>query len=274
MPPRHRARAHAAIQLSARRPVWEIPGVGRQTREQAAELSAVAPLLALGETPRLVGACTLVTNGATTIGFASAELLRGAPEDIAIALTMDGKHTVRVARWLQGRSPGIGIVELAAPFPKNERVDVTPLSIGSVCATVDTRGAPAGLVGVVEDGGKLARRIVPVYVDSVDGGGMSDDVITRLASPTDASDSDVVAEGMALFAWMPPDPVLGRGSEVVAVALAVAYRQKTFQPRELPAFAELIGLEDLGRALPYDPQPQPEGSNDLSQVAGEIKADE
>jgi hypothetical protein len=251
--------------------VWEIREVGRQTREQAAELNAVAPLVVPGETPQLVGACTLVTNGATTIGFASAELLRLAPEKLAVALTLDGKQTLAVARWVQGRSTGIGIVELAAPFPKDARVDVTPLPIAGVCAAVDTRGAPSALVGIAAQDGKLSRHIVPVHVDAVDGGGMSDEVITRLASPIDASDADAPAEGCALFTWLPPDPVLGRGSEVVAVALAVAYRTRTFKPRELAAIAELVGLEDLGRALPFDPQPQPEGSNELGQVAGEIK---
>ncbi|MGE5186723.1 MAG: hypothetical protein ACM31C_31935, partial [Acidobacteriota bacterium] len=245
--------------------------MGRNTREQAAELTAVTALVAPGDGQRFVGSCTLVTNGATTIGFASADLLRAAPDKLAIALTLDGKRTLEVARWIQGRAAGIGIIELAQPFPAGERSDVVPLNIGAVCATVDTRGAPSALVGVVSSGGKLSRRVVPVHVDAVDGGGMSDDVLSRLASPIDAGDVDAPAEGYALFSWLPPDPVLGRGSEVVAVALAIAYGTRTFKPRELPAIAELVGLEDLGRALPYDPQPKPEASNELGQVAGEIK---
>ncbi len=233
----------------------------------------MAPLVVPGDPLQLVGACTLVTNGALTIGFASAELLRRAPEKLAIATSLDGSKPIEVARWTQGRNSGIGIVELAAPFPKTEHGDVVPLSIGAVCATVDTRGAPAALVGIASDGGKLVRKFVPVYVDAVDGGGMSDEVITRLATPIETRDVDATAEGCALFAWLPPDPVLGRGSEVVAVALALAYRTRTFKPRELPAIAELIGLDDLGGALPFDPQPKPEASNELAQVAGEIRDD-
>jgi hypothetical protein len=218
-----------------------------------------------------VGPCTLVTNGATTVAFSSAELLRLAGEPLAVALKLDGSRTVRVASWVMGRNSGIGIIELAEPYPKDERLDVVPLKIGSVCATVDTRGAPAALVYVTGQIGKLMRNIVPVYVDAVDGGGMSDDVITHLASPTDNVDAKAKIDGAALFAWMPPDPVLGRGREIIAVALALPYRAQVFKPRKLPALAELIGLEDLGRALPFNPQPQPEGSNTLGQVAGELE---
>jgi hypothetical protein len=71
---------------------------------------------------------------------------------------------------------------------------------------------------------------------------------------------------------MPPDPVLGRKSEVLVVALASPYRQKAFKPRELPAIAELCGLDDLGRALPWDGT-KAEGSNELGQIAGEIRDD-
>ncbi len=64
--------------------------------------------------------------------------------------------------------------------------------------------------------------------------------------------------------------MLGRGSELLVVALGCTYRQKTFKPRELAALAELVGLDDLGRALPWNAG-EPEGSNELRQVAGEIK---
>jgi len=248
--------------------------VGRNTREQTAELRAVAPLVVTGATPQLVGSCTLVTNGATTIGFASAEMLRAAGEPLAIALNLDNSRMLLVASWVMGRNSGIGIVELAAPFPLGEALDVVPLPIGSVCASIDTRGAPAALVYIEGDPKKrLTRHIVPVYVDGVDGGGMSD-VISQLASPVEASDAGAKMDGgAALFAWMPPDPVLGRGREIVAVALGLPYRTRTFKPRPLAAIAELIGLEDLGRALPFEPQPVPEGSNELGQVAGELSDD-
>jgi hypothetical protein len=249
--------------------------VGRDTRESVAELRAVAPLIVTGPQMQLVGPCTLVTNGSQTIAFSSAELLRQAGEPLAIALTMDCKKTLPVASWSMGRTANMGIIELGKPFPfKDGKVDVAPLKLGSVCATVDTRGAPSAIVSVqrAADGKGIVRRVIPVHVDNIDGGGMSDDVLTRLASPDHADDDGVDIDGAALFSWMPPDPVLGRPSEVVVVALSVPYRQKTFKPRELPAIAELFGLDDLGRALPWEGgREKAEGSNELGQVAGEIK---
>jgi hypothetical protein len=114
------------------------------------------------------------------------------------------------------------------------------------------------------------RRVIPVHVDAVDGGGMSDDVITRLASPDQSDDADADIDGGALFTWMPADPVLGRPSEVVVVALAVPYRARIFKPRQLPPLGELFGLDDLGRALPWQGE-RVESTNDLGQVAGEIR---
>ena len=113
--------------------------------------------------------------------------------------------------------------------------------------------------------------MIPVHVDAIEAAGASDDVLVRLASPDDAADIDAEIEGAVLLAWMAADPVLGRNSEVLAVALASPYRQRTFKPRELPALAELYGLDDLGRALPWDGT-QLEGSNELGQVAGELHA--
>ena len=246
--------------------------MGRQTREQAAELRGVAPLVVLApDGPQLVGPCTLVTNGAKTVAFSSAELLRNAGEPLAIALTLDGKRTVRVASWSLARAAGLGIAELAEPFPKTGPLDVTPLNVGSLCATVDTRGAPSALVTVVASEGGFSRRVVAVHVDAWDGNGMSD-VVIRLASPQEVADLDAAVEGAPLFSWLPPDPVLGRPSEVVAVALAAPYRAKHVKTRDLPPLAELVGLEDLGRALPY--QAVEEEGNDLRQVAGEIKEED
>lgn len=246
--------------------------MGRDTRDAATELRAVAPLVVQRDALELVGPCTLVTNGARTVALSSAELLRQAPEPLAIAVTLDGAKTVRVASWSMGRIAGVGIAELAEPFPK-AGADIVPLQLANVSATVDTRGAPSSLVTFVREAGKLARRVIHVHVDVIDGGAMSDEVITRLASPDDPADVDVPIEGAPLFSWMPADPVLGRKSEVVLVALGVTYRQKTFKPRANPAIGELVGLEDLGRALPWEGV-QPEGSNELGQVAGEIRDDE
>ena len=241
-------------------------------REQAKELRAIAPLVVTGPTLQLVGPCTVVTNGTQTIAFSSAELLRQAGEPLAIALTLDCSKTIPVSSWSMGRVPHMGVIELGAPFPKGKNYDVEPLPIGSLCATVDTRGAPSALVTVERAKQGVARRVIPVHVDAIDGGGMSDDIITRLASPDDAKDVDLHIDGAALFSWMPPDPVLGRPSEVLVVALASPYRQKTFKPRELPALAELFGLDDMGRALPWDGT-KAEGSNELGQIAGELKTE-
>ncbi|HEY5922347.1 MAG TPA: hypothetical protein VIV11_11780 [Kofleriaceae bacterium] len=244
--------------------------MGSGTREQAKELRAIAPLVVVGPTLQLVGPCTLVTNGTLTIAFSSAELLRQAGEPLAIAISLDCTKTIPVASWSMGRVPHMGVIELGAPFPKGKNYDVEPLPIGSLCATVDTRGAPSALVTVQPAKTGVTRRVIPVHVDAIDGGGMSDDILTRLASPDDASDANANIDGAALFTWMPPDPVLGRPSEVLVVALASPYRQRAFKPRELPALAELFGLDDMGRALPWDGT-KAEGSNELGQIAGELK---
>jgi hypothetical protein len=244
--------------------------VDRETREKASEVRAVAPLVVTGPTFELVGPCTLVTNGAQTTAFSSAELLRRAGEPLAIALTLDCKKTLPVTAWSMGRVPHMGVIELGAPFPRGEQLDVEPLPIGSLCATVDTRGAPSALVTVIAAEGGVARRVIPVHVDAIDGGGMSDDILARLASPDSEADVAIDIDGALLLSWMPADAVLGRPSEVLAVALASPYRQKTYKPRELPAIAELFGLDDIGRALPWDGT-KLEGSNELGNVAGEIR---
>jgi len=246
--------------------------VGRDPRESAAELRAIAPLIVTGPQLQLVGPCTLVTNGSQTIAFSSAELLRHAGEPLAIALTLDCTKTIPVTSWTMGRIANMGIIELGAAFPfKDPTLDVKPLPLGSVCASLDTRGAPSALVSVqpAPTGRGVVRRLIPVHVDAIDGG-MSD-VITRLATPDKAEDAAADIDGGALFSWMPADPVLGRRSEILVVALAVPYRIKTFKPRALPAIAELFGLDDLGRALPWQGEEKQEASNELGQVAGEIR---
>jgi hypothetical protein len=246
--------------------------VGRDPRESAAELRAIAPLIVTGPQLQLVGPCTLVTNGSQTIAFSSAELLRHAGEPLAVALTLDCTKTLPVTSWSLGRIPNMGIIEIGAPFPvKDPTLDVKPLPLGSVCATLDTRGAPSALVSVqpAPNGRGVVRRMIPVHVDAIDGG-MSD-VITRLATPDASEDLHADIDGASLFSWMPPDPVLGRRSEVLVVALAVPYRIKTFKPRTLPAIAELFGLDDLGRALPWQGEEKNEDRSELGQVAGEIR---
>lgn len=242
-------------------------------RDSAPELRAIAPLVVTGPSVELVGPCTLVTNGTRVIAFSSAELLRKAGEPLAVALTLDCKKTVPVTSWTLGRMPHMGVIELGEPFPQDRKgLDVEPLTIGSVCATVDTRGAPSALVTIARGKQAMTRRVIAVHVDVIDGGGTSDDILTRLASPDESRDAGAEIDGAALFSWMPADPVLGRKSEVLCVALASPYRAQTFRPRKLAALAELYGLDDLGRALPW--QGAADDGNELQQVAGEIRDDE
>jgi len=229
----------------------------------------VAPLVVIGPTTtELVGACTLVSNGGRTVAFSSAELLRSAGEPLMILTQLDGSAAIPVTSWTMGRHSGIGVIELGAEVPVGG--DVTPLSIGAVCATIDNRGAPSAIVTIERAAKGYARRAIPVYLDAIDGGGMTDEVLTRLATPIDDGDDDVAIDGAPVFAWFPPDPLLGRPSEIAVVALALPYRIKTFKPRDHVAIAELWGLEDLGRALPFEID-GPEPSNELDQVAGEIR---
>lgn len=233
-------------------------GAAGDPRVVATELRCVAPLVTLGATPALVGSCTIITNGDRAVAFSSAELLRKAAEPLAIYTRLDGSSHIPVAWWTLGTRGGIGIIEI--PPGTAFSTDVHPLYLASVHASLDTRGAPSGLVAF---DASFARRVVGVNVDNADPNG--EDPIW-VATPT-ADDAGAV-DGAPLFSWMPPDPVLGRPSEVVAVALAVAYRG-ALAPRGRAPIAELIGLDDLGRALPWAEQTPPPRT-ELEQVAGEI----
>lgn len=216
---------------------------------------------------RLVGAVLLVANGEHVVGVTSAELLRplhGA--ELAIVTKLDGSASVPVASWGMGRYSGLGILEFDVDVPRDH--DVLPLSIAAVRATPETRGAPAGVVTITAADGKGYRReLVPVHVDEDDGGGMHD-TVTRLASPVEPAHATQAFIGAPVFVWFPPDPALGRPSEVLAVALVQPPFTHTGKPRETPVVGELVGLEDLGRALidTLDHDERPE----LAQVAGEI----
>ncbi len=226
----------------------------------------MAPLVAVvGATQQLVGAITLVENAGKTLGVTSAELLRphhGAV--LRVLLELDGSRYIDVANIGMGRYAGLGLLELSKPVDGD--ADVKPLSIDHVCATNDTRGAPAGIVTIISVGGSYERLLIGVQVDNDDGGGMAD-TITRVASPIEATHVGVAVEGCPLFAWFPPNPALGRKGEVLAVAIAYPYRAHA-KPRALPVMAELVALDDLGRAListqEHDTRPE------LTQVAGEI----
>ncbi|HEY1552512.1 MAG TPA: hypothetical protein VGG28_32010 [Kofleriaceae bacterium] len=227
-------------------------------RVSAHELRCVAPLVTLGATPTVVGSCTIITNGDRAIAFSSAELLRKAPEPLAIYTRLDGSSQLPVTRWTLGLSGCIGLIEI--PPGTAFSIDVHPLMLSSVHASLDTRGAPSGLVAF---DASFTRRIVGVHVDNADPNG--EDPVW-LATPSSEEAGNV--DGAPLFSWMPPDPVLGRGSEVVAVALAISYRG-ALVPRGRAPIAELVGLDDLGRALPWAEQTPPPRT-ELEQVAGEI----
>lgn len=226
----------------------------------------MAPLVAVvGERQQLVGAVTLVEHAGKTLGVTSAELLRvhhGA--QLRVLTELDGSKFVDVASIGLGRYAGLGLLELAGPVGDG---DAKPLSIDHVCATSDTRGAPAGILAIIPIGDAYERMLIAVHVDNDDGGGMSDTIV-RIASPVEPAHVDLEVEGCPLFAWFPPNPALGRPGEVLAVAIAYPYRARTARPRELPVLAELVGLDDLGRAListqAHDAGPE------VTQVAGEI----
>lgn len=229
----------------------------------ARELRSVAPLLVNGE---LVGPVTLVQNGNKVIGATDAELLRphvGA--QLTVATMLDGSAIAAVGNWGLSRHASLGLVELVTPLDAG--LDVKPLDLGAVCASIDTRGSRAALVGVVRDGAGFSRTWIPVQIDSDDTTGMSD-LPARLASPLDDAHVGMAVEGAALFAWFPPNPALGRASEVLVLGIAQAYRGFS-KPRDRPVLAELVGLDDLGRAL-IAAQRTIEREPELRQVAGEI----
>jgi hypothetical protein len=230
----------------------------------ARELRSVAPLLVDGE---LVGPVTLVQNGNKIIGATDAELLRpyvGA--QLSVATMLDGSVVVPVGNWGLSRYAGLGLIELGSPIEPG--LDVRPLDLGAVCASSDTRGTPAALVGIVRSASGFARSWVPVLIDNDDGGGMSD-VALRLASPLEDDHVGLAVDGASLFAWFPPSPALGRAGEVLVLGLAQAYRGYA-KPRDRPVIAEIVGLDDLGRALIAARRIE-EREPELRQVAGEIE---
>jgi len=246
----------------------------------AKELRAVAPLIAIGATGRhLVGTALVVRNGPRVIAVSSAELLRpfnGQSLAIVHRFASDAKDaTTPVATWGIGRYAGVAMIELGGRLPTElsatvTDVDVEPLDIASVCASVDTRGAPTAIAFIGNSPTGFERTLIPVHIDGDDAGGMLDRTM-YLASPHDRAHSAFPVEGAPVFTWFAPDVVLGRPSEVLAVALAYPYRAKTAKPRDTPVIAELVGLDDVGRVLlstAEPPEPQP---RELAQVSGEIK---
>lgn len=213
---------------------------------------------------KLVGPCVLVSNGAHAVALASAEALRKAGEPLAILTRLDGSAMLPIKAWHLGRHPSLGVIDLGDNSPFTP--EVRPLELGSLSATIDTRGAPAALIGVRLEAGVFARVAVGIQLVVDDGAGMSDDV-ARLAVPQERVPDGALLDGAPLFAWMPADPVLGRGSEVVALALGIAPLSRTFG--SYAPIAELVGLEDAAIALPWLEQPPPVHDGPV-QVAGEI----
>jgi hypothetical protein len=239
-----------------------IVGSMSDPRAAASEVRCVAPLVTLvpGKAPAPVGPCTIISNGDRAIALTSAELLRRAEEPLVIYTRLDGSSSIRVTSWQVGAHPGVGIVDIPPGTPFS--TDVHPLYLASVHASLETRGAPSALVAF--DGG-LARRVIGVHVDNADPNG--DEPLWLATASGDEPAGDV--DGAPLFAWMPDDPVLGRASEVVVVALAVTYRGP-LAPRDRPPIAELVGLERVARALPWAEQTPPPRT-ELEEVAGEIR---
>ena len=236
---------------------------------RAVEVRAVVPLV-VAATKELVGPALIVTNNQRAIAVTGSELLRPhQAKSLALLTSLDGSTMVPVAAWGLGRYPGVGLVELGGPIAA-ATTDVTPLPISAVNATVDTRGAPSALVTITGKNGAFRRQLISVHVDHIaNPAGMAGDVLARLASPIEPGNVGRPVAGAILFSWFPPDPMLGRPSEVVAVGIAYPYTLGTFKPRDLPAMAELLCLDDLGRSLitaarPPDPRPE------LAQVTGEI----
>jgi hypothetical protein len=223
----------------------------------------VAPLVTLGDKPTFVGPCTIVTNDERAVAFSSAEILRRAAEPLVIYTRLDGSSSIPVKAWQLGMRGGVGLIDI--PPGTAFSTDVHPLHLSSVYATLDIRGAPAGVVSFTAS---FERRVIGVHVDNADPTG--EDALW-LATAASTDDDGVEIDGAPLFAWIPPDPVLGRGSEVVIVALAVTYQQGALAPRKRPPLAELVGLDDLSRVLPWAEQTPPPRA-ELEQVAGEIGA--
>jgi hypothetical protein len=223
----------------------------------------VAPLFADGT---WIGAAIVVQNGDKTIAATDAEVVRPfVGKKLAIATQLDGTATIAIVNWGLSRHAGLGLLDLATPVPAAR--DVIALDLGAVCASVDARGSAAALVGIVRHGERYARSWIPVQLD-IDDGGMAD-VPARIASPLDDADVGAKVAGAALFAWFPPNPALGRASEVLVLGLAQAYRGFA-KPRERPVLAEILGLDDLGRAL-ITATKAAEREPELVQVAGEIE---
>lgn len=203
----------------------------------APELRAVAPLIAHGSRRRLIGTAMVVAHGDRMIAVANAELLRDAGDvPLAIATRLDLTESVMVESWISGRA-ATAFLELAGPLPLG---DVEALPISAVHATVRVY-APSAVVWIEHTTTGCVRRLAPVVLKGDDAGGMTDgDVYFAHAIEPIATHQSPLA-GAPLFAWLPADPVLRRGSAVVAFALAL--------PTERDALAELIGLDDLGRVL-------------------------
>ena len=240
---------------------------------KARELRAVAPLIAIGASGRhLVGTALVVRNGPRVIAVSSAELLRpfnGQPLAIVHRFASDAKDaTTPIATWGIGRFAGVAMIELAGPLPTDSS-DLEPLDIASVCASVDTRGAPTAIAFIGNSPTGFERTLIPVHIDGDDGNGMLDRTM-YLASPHDRAHAAFPVEGAPVFTWFAPDLVLGRPSEVLAVAIAYPYRAKTAKPRDTPVIAELVGLDDVGRVLISNAEPAEPQPRELAQVAGEI----
>ena len=226
------------------------------------ELRALAPIVVASAPAQVVAAATLVSNGEHIVGVTDAELLR--PFHGQRLAILDGDRAIAITKWGMGRYTGVGIIEIGELGAATELV---PLPISAVCASINTHNAPAAIVTLAKSSAGHERHLIAVHVDPDDATGMSDRP-TYVATPIDPAHAAIAIAGCPVFAWFPPDHVLGRPSEVVLVALAYPYRGSA-RPRATAAIAELVGLDDCGRALISEPDPaeRPE----LAPAAGEIE---
>jgi len=232
----------------------------------APELRSVAPLIALGNPPQFIGPVTLVSNGSRVVGVTGAELLREhAGAELVIATRLDGSATLLTGDWMIGRYAGVGLIDIDDDIPPNH--DLQPLSVDAVHASLDVHGAASAIVTIEASGTGFERSLIPIDIDR-DDGGMSDQ-LSYVASPQHPAHASTSVVGAIAFAWLPPDPALGRPGEVVAFGLSHAYTG-TSKPRATTPIAELVSLEDLGRALIGMGG---QTGTELDSVTGEIASD-
>jgi len=183
-----------------------------------------------------------------------------------IATRLDGSATLLTGDWMIGRYAGVGLIDIDDDIPPNH--EIQPLSVDAVHASLDVHGAASAIVTIEASGLGFERSLIPIDIDRDEGGELSDQ-IAYLASPLHPAHVSAPVVGAIAFAWLPPEPALGRPGEVVAFGLSHAYTG-TRKLRATSPIAELVSLEDLGRALIGMGG---QTGTELDSVTGEIASD-